>query len=104
MASLSSLYIKKETLEEILLVLMKKQEKGVTLTIAHNDEKNEYKQDVSAWVEQTEEQKMANKPRYYVGNGRKYWEKLPERPAAPNPAPNPAPKPEQKSDDDDLPW
>lgn len=55
MASLSSLYIKKETLEEILLVLMKKQEKGVTLTIAHNDEKNEYKQDVSAWVEQTEE-------------------------------------------------
>lgn len=73
MASLNSLYIKKETLEKILQVINKKAEKGIELTVAINDEGNQYDQNVSGYVSQTKEQRDAKKERFYVGNGKTFW-------------------------------
>ena len=73
MASLSSVYIKKETLEVLLKTVNAKQEKGVEITVSLNDEKNQFEQDVSAYVSQSKEQREQKKPRYYVGNGKTFW-------------------------------
>lgn len=73
MSSLSSLYIKKETLKTLLEVVGKKGEKGVELTISINDETNEYGQNVGAWVSQSKEAKEAKKKRFFSGNGKVFW-------------------------------
>lgn len=73
MSSLSEIYVKKETLQTLLDVITKKGEKGVSITISTSDESNEWGQNVSAYVSQTKEQREAKKPRYYVGNGRVFW-------------------------------
>lgn len=73
MASLNSLYIKKETLETILKTLDKKGEKGIEITISINDETNQYGQNTSAWVSQTKEQIEQKSNKFYVGNGRCFW-------------------------------
>ena len=73
MASLNSLYIKKETLKTLLDTLEAKQEKGVELTVALNDEVNQYGQNVSAWVSQTKEQREEKKQRFFTGNGKTFW-------------------------------
>lgn len=76
MASLNSLYIKKETLKTLYDTLCKKtgkEGKGVELTISLSDETNQYDQNVSAWVSQTKEQREAGKDRYFVGNGKTFW-------------------------------
>ena len=44
MASLNSLYIKKEVLETLLNVLTKKGEKGIELTVNISDTENQYGQ------------------------------------------------------------
>lgn len=78
MASLSSLYIKKETLESILSVLNQKsgnEAKGISLTVSLSDESNTYGQNVSAWVGQTKEQIQEKKDKYFVGNGNTFWTK-----------------------------
>ena len=58
MASLNSLYIKKEVLETLLNVLTKKGEKGIELTVNISDTENQYGQNVSAWVSQSKEQRQ----------------------------------------------
>lgn len=74
MSSLASLYIKQETLEQMVKVLQKKAGvKGIELTISINDDSNEYGQNVTSFVSQTEEQRKEKKPRFYVGNGKVYW-------------------------------
>jgi hypothetical protein len=73
MASLNSLYIKKETLETLVKTLEKKGDKGVELTMSINDEGNEYFQNVSAYVSQSKEQRENKSPRFYVGNGNTFW-------------------------------
>ena len=87
MASLNSLYFKKETLEVMLKTLTAKQAQGVEITISINDEANQYGQNVSAYVSQTKEQRDAKKERYYVGNGKTFWssEVAKEHQAAPAP-------------------
>lgn len=73
MASLSSLYIKLETLKTLVDTLEKKGERGIELTISLSDEANKFDQNVTAYVSQTKEQREQGKPRYYVGNGKTYW-------------------------------
>ena len=73
MASLNSVYIKLDTLKQITHTLEVKGEKGVELTIAVNDEVNNYNQNVSAFVAQTKEQREAKTNKFYVGNGRTVW-------------------------------
>ncbi len=73
MAALAEIYFKKETLQTILDVLDKKNEKGVSITVSINDESNQWGQNVAAWVSQTKEQREAKKERFFVGNGRCIW-------------------------------
>jgi hypothetical protein len=73
MSSLSSFYLKKETLETLLKTVNAKGEKGVEITISISDEQNNYGQNVSGFVSQTKEQREAKKQRYFVGNGKVFW-------------------------------
>lgn len=73
MSSLSSLYIKKETLQTLLKTVESKGEKGVKLTVSTNNDTNQWGQNVSSWVSQTKEQREAKKDRYFVGNGKVFW-------------------------------
>tara|TARA_R110002051_G_scaffold308116_1_gene379546 strand:- start:32569 stop:32895 length:327 start_codon:yes stop_codon:yes gene_type:complete len=73
MSSLSSIYIKKETLKTLLDTLGKKGEKGIEFTISINEEANEYDQNLSAYVAQTKEARDEGKKRFYVGNGKVFW-------------------------------
>ena len=73
MASLNSVYIKLDTLKQITHTLEVKGLKGVELTIAVNDEVNNYNQNVSAFVAQTKDQREAKANKFYVGNGRTVW-------------------------------
>jgi hypothetical protein len=73
MSSLNSLYIKKETLEQLLSTVTRKNEKGVELTISIQEEGNQYGQNVSAFVSQSKEQRDSGVNKYYVGNGNTFW-------------------------------
>lgn len=73
MGSLSSIYIKKETLETLLKVITKKDEKGIELTISIGEKSNDHGQNLSAYVAQTKEQRDDKKEKYYVGNGKVFW-------------------------------
>lgn len=78
MASLNSLYIKADVLKKLYDTVIAKQSqdpniKGVSLTVSINDENNDYGQNISAFVEQTKEQREEKKPRFYVGNGKTFW-------------------------------
>jgi len=73
MSALNSLFIKKETLQEILNVINAKELKGVELTISINDEVNPYGQNVSAYVSQSKEDREVKKNKYYVGSGKTFW-------------------------------
>lgn len=73
MSSLSSIYIKKETLETLLKTLESKGEKGISIDISIGDDTNDFGQNVSSYVSQTKEQREAKKKRYYVGNGKCFW-------------------------------
>lgn len=73
MASLSTIYIKKETLQTLINVLDKKNQGGIELTISISDELNQHGQNLAAFVSQSKEDREAKKPRYYVGNGKVFW-------------------------------
>lgn len=73
MGALSDIYIKTETLEKLYKTAALKQVKGVAIKISQQDETNEYGQNVSAYVSQSQEDREAKKPRFYVGNGRVLW-------------------------------
>ena len=78
MASLSEIYLKKSTLEMMLKVLNAKQGKegeGVKITISLQDQPGKFGQNVSAYVSQTKEQRDADTPKFYVGNGKTFWSK-----------------------------
>lgn len=73
MASLADIYIKQEVLETLIKGVKKKGDKGISLTIAINDESNQWGQNVSAYVSQSKEDREAKKDRYYTGNGKVFW-------------------------------
>lgn len=45
----------------------------LNLTVALNDEKDNYDNDVSAWQGQTKEEVQSKAPKTYLGNGRVFW-------------------------------
>jgi hypothetical protein len=73
MSALLDIYLKRETLETLLKTVDAKQEKGVAITVSVNNDTNEYGQNVSAFVSQTKEQREAGTKKYYVGNGKVFW-------------------------------
>lgn len=74
MASLSDIYIKLDTLETLVKGLKKKGENGISITLSTNDESNQWGQNVSAYVSQSKEDREAGKSKFYIGNGRVFWE------------------------------
>ena len=43
------------------------------ITIAHNDEADQYGNDTSAWIGQTKEEREAGDSKIYIGNGKQFW-------------------------------
>ena len=110
MASLSEVYVKKSTLETMLKALNAKQGKeseGVKITISLSDQASKFGQNVSAYVSQTKEQRDAETPKFYVGNGKTFWSKgetpCPQREQPTQPEQQQAPQP-VASEDDGLPF
>ena len=106
MASLSEIYLKKSTLETILRALNAKQGKeseGVKITISLSDQPSKFGQNVSAYVSQTKEQREADMPKFYVGNGKTFWSKG-ETPVPQREEQQQAPQPVASENDDDLPF
>ena len=107
MSSLSSIYIKKETLEVLLKTLEAKGEKGISIDVSISDEANNWGQNVSSYVSQTKEQREAKTKRFYVGNGKCFWtngtivvaEKQHSAPAPTAQPTNPALEPEAETND-----
>lgn len=80
MSSLSSIYLKKETLETLLKAVMKKSLSGIELTVSISDESRVFEgkggsvaQNVSAYVSQSKEERESKKDKFYVGNGKCFW-------------------------------
>lgn len=73
MASLHSTWIKLETLEVMVDVLKKRNEKGIEITTSVNDDVNNYGQNVTSYVAQSKEEREEKKPKFYVGNGKTFW-------------------------------
>lgn len=69
MSALGSIYLKKETLKK----LSETTEKGVEITISIDDKSNDYGQNVSAYLSQTQEQRTNKAKKTYVGNGKIFW-------------------------------
>jgi hypothetical protein len=77
----------------------------LNVTIAINDETNQYGQNVSAWLTQSKEERDEEAERVYVGNGKTLWtdgkisvEGKDDKKKAP------VKKKPVKNDGDDLPW
>lgn len=111
MASLSDLYIKKETLQTLLNVLEKKGENGVSITVSINDESREFDgkngkvyQNVSAFVSQTKEQREAKKDKFYVGNGKCFWTDGTIVVGGASSTDSKSESNSSNSEEDDLPW
>lgn len=78
MASLNDLWVKYDTLKQIMHVLEQKESsgqevKGIGITVLVGDEANQYEQNVSAYISQTKEEREAEKKRFYIGNGKTFW-------------------------------
>lgn len=73
MGALANIYLKKETLQDLLDGLNEKQEKGVSITLSMDDKTNDWGQNVSGFVSQSKEQRDAKTPKFYVGNGSVFW-------------------------------
>ena len=111
MSSLNSLYIKTDVLRTIVDTLEKKGDKGIELTVAINDETNQYGQNLSSYVSQSKEDREAQKPRFYVGNGKCFWTDGKITVAEKQDAAGAAPKanssqqmPPSQDEEDDLPF
>lgn len=73
MSSLNSLYIKKETLQNLLASCETESKKGVELIISISDEPNQYNQNVTAFISQSKEERDSKSEKTYCGNGRTFW-------------------------------
>lgn len=73
MSLLADIYIKKETLEVLLKTIEKKGDKAISITVSVEDEAGNYDQNLSAYVSQSKEDREAKKNKFYVGNGKVFW-------------------------------
>jgi len=69
MATLISAYFTKAKLEQMLQAA----DKGLAVTIAVNDECNNYQQNVSVFKSQTKDEREAKTGKTYFGNGQVVW-------------------------------
>jgi hypothetical protein len=106
MSSLNSLYLKLSTLKEMVDVLERKQENGISITVSINDEVNNYGQNISAFVAQTKEQREAKTKKFYIGNGRTVWTdgKIQAFEYKKDSAQETKAESDKQADETDLPW
>jgi hypothetical protein len=69
MATLINAYFTKAKLQEMLNAA----DKGIAVTIAVNDEANNYQQNVVVSKSQTKDEREAKAPKTYYGNGQVVW-------------------------------
>jgi len=75
----SAPYITKKGMKCIMIPLEQtgifEGKKGIylDLTVAVNDEVNDYDQDCSAWIAQSKENREAGMDKNYIGNGKVFW-------------------------------
>lgn len=69
MATLISAYFTKAKLQEMLNAA----DKGIAVTIAVNDEANQYQQNVVISKSQSKEERESKAPKTYYGNGQVVW-------------------------------
>lgn len=116
------MWVKLETLKEMVKTLEAKKASGIDLTIAIDDKSKEFAgkegkkiyQNLSCYVAQTKEQRDAKAPKYYVGNGGVFWHTDTIHKAGPptdasqtagQPAAQASPSPQQSANSaDDLPF
>ena len=79
----------------------------LNLTVAINDQVNDYNQNVSAWVSQTKEDRENEAERKYLANGATLWTDgqvfTPEK-EKPKAKPKAKAKAKTEEDEDGLPW
>lgn len=73
MAHLSNIYVKTETLQTLLDTAKSKGLKGISITLTTNDTPDNYGNNVSAAITQSKEEREARKKKFYVGNGKVFW-------------------------------
>ncbi len=73
MSALLSGYITLEKLKQIVSTVEAKQAKGFAFTMSINETTNDYGQNASLYAEQTKEDREAQKPKWYFGNGKVFW-------------------------------
>jgi len=103
MSALTEIYIKTETLETLANTAKKKGVKGISITISINDESNEWGQNLSGYISQSKEEREINKPKFYVGNGKVFWNNGKITNGVKNETGNKTEKP-ISDDEDDLPF
>jgi hypothetical protein len=69
MATLINAYFTKAKLQEMLNAA----DKGIAVTIAVNDEANNYQQNVVVSKSQTKDERESKAPKTYYGNGQVVW-------------------------------
>jgi hypothetical protein len=111
MASLTNLYLKKETLETLLKGVNAKNLNGIDITVSINDEVKTFEgkngtvvQNVSAFVSQSKEERDSKKEKFYVGNGRVFWTDGAISVAEQPQSNSSSPKKQKEEEVTDLPW
>ena len=73
MAMLLSMKIDVTKIDKKKLFEGKNGAKYCSLTVSINDEPDQYDNDVSVWLEQEKEDRLAKVPRKFLGRGRVFW-------------------------------
>lgn len=98
MSHLSEVYIKTDILKILSDTVIKKGDKGISITISTDDQQNQFGQNISAYVSQSKEDQEAKKNRFYIGNGKVFWAND-GTPFVPKKEPAHTPKKEYSSND-----
>jgi hypothetical protein len=77
MARIISIALKKSKLEKIPTFKGKEGEEYYNMDVIVNDQPDKFGQDVSVTEKQTKEDRMAKKPKNYIGSGKTVWSKEP---------------------------
>ena len=77
MARIISIALKKSKLEKIPTFKGKEGEEYYNMDVILNDQPDKFGQDVSVTEKQTKEDRVAKKPKNYIGSGKTVWSKEP---------------------------
>ena len=86
MAQILSISIDVTKIDKTKLIVGKKGT-YLNLSVAVNDEKDQFDNDCSAWINQSKEEREAKDPKTYLGNGKVVWSNN----SSPTPVANVAP-------------